>query len=108
MYWSEWGSANCIKRAAMDGSQIQILISNSKEARALTLDYDDRQLCWIEAVDVPMINCSDLDGNFKRGVITSELYKPMGLTAYKDTLYWTDWKTGMLLARLFVFTINLK
>lgn len=98
MYWSEWENANCIKRASLDGSNQTVIISNTEQARCLTLDYDDKLLCWIEFVATPTIQCSNLEGQSRKIVIFSGLHKPMGLTLYKDTIYWTDWKTGEVYA----------
>lgn len=95
MYWSEWGSANCIKRAALNGSQQTILVSNTGYAKYLTIDYDDRLLYWAD-VQSPAIYSVTLDGKHKKTIVQTKM-NLMGLTMYKDKIYWTDSSTGNLI-----------
>ncbi|XP_060530301.1 low-density lipoprotein receptor-related protein 6 isoform X2 [Cylas formicarius] len=94
MYWSEWGQqSNSIKKAAMDGSNPKELISTNGRAAGLTLDYEGRRLYWSEE-DVPAICSADLDGNDKKVIVKDNLHVPVGLTLYKEHIYWSDHKTA--------------
>jgi low density lipoprotein receptor-related protein 5/6 len=93
MYWSEWGTSKSIKKAAMDGSKVRKLVSTKGYASDLTLDYDRRRLYWIE-INSAVISSSDLDGNDGKVIIKENIYKPVGLTLYKDFIYWSDNNTG--------------
>lgn len=93
IYWSEWGSTNSIKKAAMDGKNQSKLISTDKPANSLTLDYDKKRLYWTER-DTPAIMSSDLNGNDQKIIVKENTFEPVGLTLYKDLIYWSDNKTG--------------
>ncbi|RZC32195.1 low-density lipoprotein receptor-related protein 6, partial [Asbolus verrucosus] len=93
MYWSEWGTSNSIKKAAMDGSNSRKLISTKGYATDLTLDYDSRRLYWI-VINSATILSSDLDGNDEKTIIKENIYRPVGLTLYKDFIYWSDHSAG--------------
>lgn len=93
MYWSEWGTANSIKKAAMDGTNQIKLVSTVRPATGLTLDYERKRLYWAEK-DASTIICTDLDGNDQKYIVKDKLFEPIGLTLYKDFIYWSDNKTG--------------
>jgi low density lipoprotein receptor-related protein 5/6 len=99
MYWSEWGTSKSIKKAAMDGSKVRKLVSTKGYASDLTLDYDRRRLYWIE-INSAVISSSDLDGNDGKVIIKENIYKPVGLTLYKDFIYWSDNNTGRLICKI--------
>lgn len=98
MYWSEWSSSsNAIKKAFMDGSYVKKLISTYYGASDLTLDYQTKRLYWIE---IDSILSSDLNGNDKRLIVNNKnndlILRPIGLTLYKDYLYFVNDKTKEL------------
>ncbi|XP_028129361.1 low-density lipoprotein receptor-related protein 6 [Diabrotica virgifera virgifera] len=93
LYWSEWGTTNFIKKAAMDGKNQSKLISTVNPANSLTLDYEKKRLYWTEK-DTPAILSSDLNGNDQRVVVKDNILEPVGLTLYKEFIYWSDNKTG--------------
>ncbi|XP_018572633.1 low-density lipoprotein receptor-related protein 6 isoform X2 [Anoplophora glabripennis] len=93
MYWSEWGTTNSIKKAAMDGTNQIKLISTVRPATGLTLDYERKRLYWAEK-DTPAIISTDLDGNDQKNIVKDKIFEPMGVTLYKEFIYWSDNKTG--------------
>ncbi|XP_013410893.1 low-density lipoprotein receptor-related protein 6 [Lingula anatina] len=92
MYWTEWSSEPKIECAAMDGTYRRTLIKTDGRVNSLTIDYAQNRLYWVD-VDSFIIESSDLEGGYKRQIITNGLNHPMGLTMYDDFLYWTDWNT---------------
>ncbi|GFQ74800.1 low-density lipoprotein receptor-related protein 6 [Trichonephila clavata] len=95
IYWSDWGTSGRIERAALDGSYRRILIGKVGRANALTIDYIDQRLYWID-LDSKKIESSDLSGNQRIQVIGSTLYEPYSLTQYADYIYWADWSTNKI------------
>lgn len=93
MYWSEWGSSRSIKKAAMDGSNIEKLVATKGFATHLTLDYDNRRLYWLE-VNVRGIRSVDLNGNDFKIIVDKNIYQPVGLSLFKNYIYWSDNYTG--------------
>lgn len=93
MYWSEWGHSNSIKRASMDGTNQKTLLMNTRHATGLSLDYEKKRLYWVQTT-TPAILSSDLNGMDKQVIIKDDIKKPIGLTLYKDFLYWSDEVTG--------------
>lgn len=89
MYWSEWGVSPKIKKAGMDGSNPRVLLMNTGYATGLTLDFEKKRLFWAETKS-PTIYSSDLNGFNKKILVSDGFEKPIGLTLYKDTLYWAD------------------
>ncbi|GFU58759.1 low-density lipoprotein receptor-related protein 5 [Nephila pilipes] len=59
IYWSDWGTSGRIERAALDGSYRRVLIGKVGRANALTIDYIDQRLYWID-LDSKKIESSDL------------------------------------------------
>lgn len=87
----------------MDGTNQIKLISTIRPATGLTLDYERKRLYWAEK-DTPAIISTDLDGNDQKYIIRDNIYEPVGLTLYKDYIYWSDNKTG----KTIVFVLYLK
>ncbi|CAH1985142.1 unnamed protein product [Acanthoscelides obtectus] len=93
MYWSEWGSTNSIKKAAMDGRNQIKLITTVHPATSLALDYDRKRIYWSERYTAGIIS-ADLNGNDQKFLIKENVFEPVGLTLYGDYIYWSDNKTG--------------
>lgn len=95
MYWSEWGTTNSIKKAAMDGRDPIQLVSTVRPASSLTLDAEKKRLYWIERhPESPKIVSTDLDGNDHKDIFPENFHDPIGLTLYKNFIFWSDNKTG--------------
>lgn len=92
MYWSEWGKSHTIKKAAMDGSKQIHLTSTKGYATSLTLDYEDKRLYWVE-INAGCVMSSDFNGNAKKTIIDKGLH-PLGLTLFKDSVYFSESVTG--------------
>jgi len=60
----------------------------------LTLDYETKQLFWLEA-KLRYIGASDWDGNNRRIVFDEReaLPQAFAISVYFSELYWTDWST---------------
>lgn len=96
MYWSEWGTENSIKKAAMDGRDSKQLVSTVHPVSSLTLDAKQKRLYWIERnPEKPRIVSSDLDGHDLVQIVNENIHDPVGLTLYKDFIIWSDNKTGL-------------
>ncbi|XP_064480867.1 low-density lipoprotein receptor-related protein 6-like isoform X2 [Ornithodoros turicata] len=89
MYWSDWGKVARVERAALDGSRRSLLITSIGRANSLTIDYMDRRLYWAD-IDAAIIESSDMNGEGRQVVLSSEQLKPFGLTQYEEYIYWTD------------------
>ncbi|XP_044256052.1 low-density lipoprotein receptor-related protein 6 [Tribolium madens] len=89
MYWSEWGTSKSIKKSAMNGGNVSQLRVTKEYAADLTLDYDSRRLYWVETKSA-MILSVDLDGNDEKIIVKDNIYMPVGLTLYKDFIYWSN------------------
>ncbi|XP_022803617.1 sushi, von Willebrand factor type A, EGF and pentraxin domain-containing protein 1-like isoform X3 [Stylophora pistillata] len=92
MYWTDWGAAPKVEKAAMDGSvRRSIVTGNLAWPNGLTLDQTTNRLYWADA-KLDTIEMSDLDGGNRQIVLSSSAgIHPYGLTIYQDILYWTDW-----------------
>ena len=65
MYWSEWGSEPCIKRAEMDGTNVVVILPTGSRsvgrANSLTIDYEQQRLYWVD-FDINAISTADVNG----------------------------------------------
>lgn len=77
----------------MDGKNQSKMVATENPASSLTLDYEKKRLYWTEK-DTPAIVSSDLNGNDPKIVVRDDIVEPVGLTLYKDFIYWSDNKTG--------------
>jgi low density lipoprotein receptor-related protein 5/6 len=82
MYWSDWGKLGRIERAAMDGSRHTAILEKLGRANGLTIDFVEGRLYWTE-LDTPAIESSDLSGQNRRSIVTTDVMKPYGLTQYQ-------------------------
>ena len=89
MYWSDRG-ANTIKRANLDGSQVETLISGLGEARGVAVDYAHHQLYWVDN-GTNKIQRSLLDGSHVEDLVNG-LQFPAGivLDVGRNQMFWAD------------------
>ncbi|CAB3364278.1 Hypothetical predicted protein [Cloeon dipterum] len=100
MYWADWAEGSTslggrIERAAMDGSQRQILVSKDlKWPSGLSIDYVGKKLYWCD-VSTNQIERINLDGSQQETILEgSQLYNPYGLAYHKNMLFWTEKQNG--------------
>ncbi|MCA9171801.1 MAG: hypothetical protein KDB23_29235, partial [Planctomycetales bacterium] len=77
MYWSDRGS-NTIRRANLDGTIIETLVSGLGEARGVAVDYQHEQIYWVDNGH-NKIQRSRLDGSHIEDLVTSGLSFPAGI-----------------------------
>ena len=98
MYWTDWGTPGKIERASMDGTSREVLHStNLTWPNALTLDYDNQILYWMDAW-LDKLESSNADGSNRRLLSTTRIYHPFGITFYQNRVYWTDWTLNSVLS----------
>ncbi|XP_076815785.1 low-density lipoprotein receptor-related protein 6-like [Clavelina lepadiformis] len=94
IYWSEWGTEPCIKRAEMDGSNVVQVVKKGITGRAnsLTIDHEEQRLYWVD-FDINMVISSDMNGGDQRGIIEGQGSKSISsLAIYGQFIYWSDSK----------------
>eukprot|EP00106_Octopus_bimaculoides_P021308 XP_014788750.1 PREDICTED: low-density lipoprotein receptor-related protein 4-like [Octopus bimaculoides] len=93
IFWTDWGNSPKIESCGMDGLDRKLVANTSlKWPNGLTIDYAGDKLYWADA-KYHVIECSQLDGSFRRTIISQGLPHPFALTLFEDELYWTDWHT---------------
>ena len=81
-----------IEKASMDGMGRVVLHSTGLVwPNALTIDYGTQLLYWADA-SLDRIESSNTDGTNRRIITRSGIFHPFSMTAFKDILYWTDWR----------------
>ena len=90
MYWSDRGS-NTIKRANLDGTDIETLISGVGQARGVAVDWVHHRLYWADNGN-DKIQRSMLDGSQVEDIVTTGLKFPAGVAVdpYGEKVYWAD------------------
>lgn len=60
----------------------------------LTLDYSQQLLYWNDA-RFDRIESSRFDGSNRRIVTSQGIYRPFGISVYRNTIYFTDFLSGV-------------
>lgn len=87
MYWSNILNAPRIERATLDGGSRRVIVSSLGQVSSLTIDPVKGRLFWTD-VDRGRIESCDLDGLNRRDVVAG-LKQPLGLTTFREHIYWT-------------------
>ena len=103
MYWAERGGDNLtgkIKRAKLDGSDIETLIVSGNPA-AIALDVTGGKMYWTDDVPPPAkdtIQRANLDGTDVEELVTEGLDGPLGiaLDVAEGKMYWAAYWTGKI------------
>ena len=93
MYWAEdWGGK--IRRADLDGSNVEDLVTGLGQPIALALDMAGGKMYWTQE-EPGKVRCADLDGSNVEDLVTG-LNRPYGvaLDIARGKMYWTDVSTG--------------
>ena len=95
MYWSDWGTIAKIERASMDGKN-RTVIHNTDLIwpNGLTLDHSQQVLYWNDA-SRDRIESSNVDGSNRRIVSSQGIYRPFGISVYRNRIYFTDFSVGV-------------
>ena len=86
MYISVWGKEPHIERAALDGSLRSSILTRIGRVNGLAIDFVDRKLFWAD-LDDKKIESSDLTGQNRRVVVSSEVPHPYGLAQYEVSVF---------------------
>lgn len=96
MYWSDRG-ANTIRRANLDGTEVELLVSGLGQARGLDVDFTNRILYWNDN-GFDRIQRRTIDPGPVEDLVTSGLSFPAGidLDMPGGKMYWADQQTGKI------------
>lgn len=92
MYWTEWPSAgSCIKRAELDGSNMETLLTGLGGPSGIALDIPAGKMYWTE-FSPDVIRRANLDGTGVEDLVVSGLTHAAGiaLDLAAGKMYWTD------------------
>lgn len=86
-----------IRRASLDGSDIQTIVSSANHPMSLAFDFDQRRLYWATKNDG--IESADWDGKRRlklklAGADAEVSFKPRSLTLYQEYIFWNDGNSG--------------
>lgn len=92
LYWAQGGHNPVIRRAGLDGSEPQTIVSTDVESvHSMSLDLVDSRLFWVDS----RLNILQSFGlvNYDRDILTTfvEYPKiPIGIGVFEDYVYWSD------------------
>ncbi|CAG2240579.1 VLDLR [Mytilus edulis] len=91
-YMTDWGKDPKIERIGMDGSNRKIITNDVVWPNAITIDYIDSRIFWIDA-KLHTIMSADLDGSRIRTVLhnNEQISHPFSMAVFEDNIFWTDW-----------------
>ena len=96
MYWTGH-DVRMVRRADVDGSNIQDLVATGAYSAGLALDLAGGKMYWTD-VGTGRINRADLDGSNTQHLITTEVgsINWLALDVPGGKMYWTDWTTDKI------------
>ena len=85
-----------IEKASMDGEN-RTVIHDTDLVRpsGLTIDLAQQVIYWTDNSRSSKIERSDVDGSNRRTVSSQRIYQPFGISIYRNTLYFTDFISGV-------------
>ena len=92
MYWIEYGrETNKIRRASLDGSVVEDIVTRLPSPRGLALDVAAGKIYWTDR-EMARIQRANLDGSEVEDIVTSGLDYPDGiaLDVTAGKIYWTE------------------
>lgn len=103
MYWVNQMQNPTIFRASLDGTEKMLLFDKALgKPGPLAVDVHDEKLYWADG-NLNRIECSDLDGGFRKVLVDGDIASPKGMAVLGNYLYWID-KEHMLISRANKFT----
>ena len=90
IYWAEQGSSSgTIKRANLDGTNVEVLTTEPITASSFVVDTADNKLYWIDSTQ-GRIHSADLNGENITTIIELDDIKDIALDAEGGKLYFSD------------------
>ncbi|XP_022107466.1 sortilin-related receptor-like [Acanthaster planci] len=97
MYWTDWGEHPYIMRADMDGLNAQAIINtNVHWPNGITIDDQLQKIYWTDAY-LDRIETANMDGTYRRVLLSEGVPHPYAIGVYKDDIYWDDWQLESIL-----------
>ncbi len=96
MYWSD-RIANTIRRADLDGTNVETLVSGLKQVRGIAIDFENDMLYWADN-GTDLIQRSRLDGSNVQTLVDTGLSFPAGIDidVAGGKIYWADAQTDKI------------
>lgn len=94
MYWTDSYS---IKRANLDGSEMETVVTGLSFAFDIALDISNGKMYWTD-IGLTKIQCANLDGSEVTDLTTNALYDPWGiaLDISSGKMYWANFGLGKI------------
>jgi len=90
LYWSDLHNENTIKRANLDGSEVETLLPEAGSPGALALDLPAGKIYWSQKYGPGIVMRADLDGSNVETIVPGEdRSRGMALDLHAGKLYWT-------------------
>jgi len=81
-----------LERSNLDGSGRRSYVNDVGRVNGITIDFDLGRL-FLANVDNNIIESVSLSSGGDRQLVVSGLPHPVGLTQFRDFIYWTDYNT---------------
>ena len=98
MFWSSWGQHPKIEQAGLDGSQRRVFSDKVGRTNGLTIDFESKMLFWTD-LDAESVSSSSLltsGPGVNRVVTVASGSQPYGLTLFRESVYWANWRSGTI------------
>ncbi|XP_033637821.1 sushi, von Willebrand factor type A, EGF and pentraxin domain-containing protein 1-like [Asterias rubens] len=92
MFWTEFGTANHIERASLDGNNRTIILNSVGGLNGLAIDFEDNRLYYADRGS-GSIQHIDFNGLGRTLLYTRTGAEFFDIDIHKDYLLWTEWNT---------------
>jgi len=91
VYWSEHSSSGgVIKRANLDGTNVEVLVTHPTTPQSITVDTAGKRFCWINSLEGKIQSADLSGGNIKTIVQLDDTITHIAVDAEGGKLYWAD------------------
>ncbi|MBV7329206.1 SMP-30/gluconolactonase/LRE family protein [Chloroflexi bacterium TSY] len=92
IYWVEGAPSRKIRRADLDGTGVETLVTIGSQPSSLALDLVRGKIYWVDWIASRLYR-ANLDGTAVEGLITTGITGPnsIAVDSVGEKIYWTDW-----------------
>ncbi len=91
IYWSEHSSSGgVIKRANLDGTNVEVLVTHPTTPQSITVDTAEKRFYWINSLEGKIQSADLSGGNIKTIIQLDDTITHIAVDAEGGKLYWAD------------------
>uniref|UniRef100_A0A0B7B8A8 Nidogen n=1 Tax=Arion vulgaris TaxID=1028688 RepID=A0A0B7B8A8_9EUPU len=91
VYWTD-AAMGMIRRAKLNGSNVETIISGLKSPEGIAIDFAARNLFFTDS-ELDILQVSRLDGSYRKTLVSTDMTNPRAIVVdiNRGVVFWTDW-----------------